>query len=478
MCYTHNHNEKLCLTRSIKENYRSITEQVVDVKAMFLSLCADIDRHIRLSTGVEIREKMDEYSIRKLECLFPYLSGLTLEQWNRFVLLFLNLRNVNAHLYHNKPLYLDEDIRAYLGRLVQPETIVTDNGNELTIYGAYYVLVFLSQKYMFWPFVSKLMCGRYFIDMGEKKFTDFKLRTQRLLLPFCGLGKPIMNQEGSDLARNEYINGTLRRKLTTVFMGLEAVAIDRDSACRYAPPFWKMLQCIKPVADQPDLFRMIVDLRNAWFHGYWLEDRFVQSDGRETRFDLHETMEILKRLRDALIDCPEYDAVVSQIDDLGRSFLTFETLRLVEVSYKLLDSRLLRAAKVASRASTIQIVYESIRRRGSLFYADASALLSDKAVNWKVQAAKFSDVDAMPRNTVTEELKIIVLQSKTGFDIGPYHVDAKELPLCLVTLPEEFELPINGKKLKDYPLALEIVICDRIKVYGIVARPSPATSTC
>ena len=462
---------KLRLTKTIKKNYKFITKPLLEVKSAFIAICADIDRYIRLSIGCEIREELDDSTVSRLQKLFPRLSKMSLDQWNRLIFIFLDIRNNNAHLYQNKPIFIDKDILSYLTQLVAPEMDAVSEGNELTVYGAYYVLSFLSQKFQLWPFISSLLDGRNFDGMGKKEFPTFRIKSQHLLQEFGGIGKPIGNCGGPCKTSLMHINDTLRRELTSVFLGLEAVAIDQEFAIKYSPSFRTILGNIEEIEERGELSKRLIELRNIWFHGHWLGDEVVLPDGTRKIFDFYETIETLRMLKEALAGCERYNSVTTQIESFGKALLDMKVLRLVEVSYKLLDSRLLTDDKLEERVANLEKAYSILSVTEEGYLNAAASLLGNGPIAWKLSAAKFSNADSFPRKTVTDELKIIILDSQTGFDIGEFHTDAKTLALCEVCLPDEFSLSVNGKKLKEYRICLEHELCTKIKIYRAADQP-------
>ena len=466
MCFKENQSDaKLCLTKGLRESYESVTEAVLNVKSGFISLCADIDRYIRLTAGCEIGEEMDEASIERLRHLYPLLNGLTTDQWKRLMTTFSFIRNDSAHLYQNKAVYLDRSVQSYLEGLVKPEMRLMVNGNELTIYGAYYVLSFLAQKYQLFPFVSNVINKRNFGNMSRKEMTKFTVSTVKLHAPYCGKGKPIGLATVVGLGDATYVNDTLRRHLSKVFLGLEAVAFEHSQASTYSPSFREILSHVGCVAKDKELYDDLVELRNVWFHGHTLGDEVRIPNKPVKTFDLFETIKTLKRLEEAIIDSEEYDYLTEQIATFGESLLFFKCLRLVELSYKVLDSRVLEREKLDERVKNLAGGYKIVTSASDYFYKEASSLILSGPLDWKVVSSKFSSADCRPRVTSVDELKIITMHSENGFDIGGYHTNEKTLTLCDVTIPYEFSLTINGKRLSDYSLVLERDICPRVKVY-------------
>ena len=458
----------LTLTRTVEKCYRSITVPLINVKSAFISVCADIDRYLRLSILMDVNDALDEKAISKLKKLYPRLQGLNFDQWNRLIKVFLAIRNENAHLYQNKPIFIDEDILSYLRSLVKPEMNAISKGNELTVYGCYYVLAFLCQKFQFAPFASSLLKGYNFNDMSTKQFRSFLRDSQRNLQQYCGVGKPIGGNSNLKMMDLVYINNALKKELTSVFLGLEAEVTNQNYSNLFAPSFRTVLSNILVISKNIDLFNRLIELRNIWFHGHYLGDEVILGDGRKVTFDFYKTMDTLSLLRDALIDYEQYDAVTVQIETFGMALLDLKALKLVEMSYKLLDSRLCNAEHLEDRINRLERAYASIEFTEDRFFKAVSSLLGIGPIDWNVHGSRFSGGDCLHRNTLTDELKVILLYSKTGFDIGSFHSDVHTLPLVDVSLLDEYALPINGKKLKDYSLRLKRDICSRIKVYEAI----------
>ena len=467
MCYINTEsNAKLRLEKSIKDNYKYITETLVNVKGAFISICADIDRYIRLKTRCEIREDIDEEAVKKLEDIYPYLSGLKIDQWRKVICIFIAIRNDNAHLYQNKPVYIDRDILIYLKTLNEPRMAVVANGNELTLYGAYYFLSFLAQKFQIWTFTSLLLRRANFVELEKVEVGKFQTSHQHSLQKTCGIGKPIGQNSEKATVEVMYLNDTLRRKLTNIFLKLEAVAFDKNKAVAIAPKFREILSSIEPILKNQELFDRMIFLRNAWFHGHSLGDEVVLPNGEKKIFDLTDTMETMYLLKETLIWYEKYDPITEQVDSFGKALLDFKVLRLVELSYKVLDSRLLKKDKFDSRLEQLLRGFENFNSIGDEYYRKASALLFDGPLSWKLSWEKFSDADYRQRETCVEELKIIVLRSDSGFDIGGNHTDLKTLVFCDVTLPLFYSLKINGHRISEFPLTLERDVCSRVKVYS------------
>jgi hypothetical protein len=197
-----------------------------------------------------------------------------------------------------------------------------------------------------------------------------------------------------------------------------------------------------------------------------LGDEVVLPNGEKKIFDLTDTMETMYLLKETLIWYEKYDPITEQVDSFGKALLDFKVLRLVELSYKVLDSRLLKKDKFDSRLEQLLRGFENFNSIGDEYYRKASALLFDGPLSWKLSWEKFSDADYRQRETCVEELKIIVLRSDSGFDIGGNHTDLKTLVFCDVTFPLFYSLKINGHRISEFPLTLERDVCSRVKVYS------------
>ena len=105
---------KNSLTQTIDQAYAFADSNLVEVKSAFIGLCADIERYFKVAFDVNLNEEIEYESFRRIIDVFPRFASLTIEQFNRIVLLFINIRGINAHLYISKPVLIDEDLKEFV----------------------------------------------------------------------------------------------------------------------------------------------------------------------------------------------------------------------------------------------------------------------------------------------------------------------------------------------------------------------------
>jgi hypothetical protein len=225
--------------------------------------------------------------------------------------------------------------------------------------------------------------------------------------------------------------------------------------------FVKILYDSGEFGSNSELAAEILQLRNLWFHGTWIAD-IVKIGEIEIVFDLDFIFKILHKMKIFLQNKPKFINVIKDIHDYATAIFDFFAIRIVEISYKILDSRLLTEEKIESRS------IDSVNALSRLMNVDvnilnkADLLLTNKETKWIVSASKLSDL--RPRKTVTECLKIYHLNSESGFKIGSFHTNVSEIAIAVIDIEDDFENKINDKHLKDYYVYEEINLSQRIKV--------------
>ena len=121
---------------------------------------------------------------------------------------------------------------------------------------------------------------------------------------------------------------------------------------------------------------------------------------------------------------------------------------MVELSYKVLDSRLLTEDKVESRIQKLNQAFLRFSKTDVNYLDLAGKLIDPEHMKFYVTASKF--LDKMPRKTICDNLKIIKLHSTSGFEIGKYKTYQQDLYLVSIDLRERFQNTINGKYLDKF----------------------------
>jgi len=457
--------DKISIEATIKEAYKIIDHSTINIKSVFLGLCADIERFFRLKLNIDVHQPLLIDSFSRLIDSYPLLKDMTIDQLNRLIIVFINIRNSNAHLHVNKNVFLDNDLISYFEAIAKPQFKVSID-TKITIYGSLYILIFLSQKYLIWNTCSLLLRSNLFLEIEKKNMVNFQTETNSYFSQFCGNGKPLYTAAVEPFGKisSQYFTDLNKRHLTELFFNLELGLYNSNKAEYQSLSFSTILYKENRFKNEQHLAAEILKLRNLWFHGTWLFDE-VSVNEETILFDFDYIFNILLKIKNFLIYSSNFKPVVEVIHNYGLAVFHFFCLRLVEVSYKLLDNRLLTIEKIDSRAIDSLNAYNRLLNVDSNIFIKAGKLLLTKEIKWKIAASKLSDV--RPRKTVSECLKVYHLHSETGFDIGEYHTDAKEIAVVKIDILDEFQNKINGKFLNEFVSNKTIKISDFIEILNV-----------
>lgn len=420
---------KIVLNQTLDSAYKMIDSNLVELKSAIIGLCSDIDRYFKVAFDVNLNKEIDEESFRRILYVYPQFSRLNIEQFNRFVLLFINIRAIHAHLYLSKPIFVDDDLKEFMCSLFKPQYFLVDD-RKLTVYGCVVVLGIFAQKYMIWPFVSSFFRHEFFSEIGKsKEMSNFQTNQQRILNKICGIGKPLtQNAEKVSGVDTQYVNDALKKTFTLIFFDLEKVLTPIESCRNKTPSIAGMLRRDQNFDEA--VINDVAKLRNCWFHGYFINDFVETNDGGFIfTFDfackvLEEVSEIGKR------DLARYGLVVNDISYFAINFYNFYVLRLVEVSYKILDKALLTEDKLESRLDNMDMAFKRFINVEASYFEKLSKLYHQEQMRWSVGASKF--LDFLPRKFDTSNLRILKLHCDNGFTIGDYKTYRKDIVLAVV----------------------------------------------
>ena len=459
--------KKLSLELPLDIAYSFVDETTIGIKSSVMSLCSDIDRYLRIKFGIYLSDEITSYEIERIKDLYPFLSNLDLEQFNRLLTIFRNIRNINAHLHFCKPVYIDDDIVEKLTYFVQPDYAISKD-KKLTLYGEAYILFFLSQKYNLFPFITTFFSKRYFVEirnMTGKEKSNFHIATQHLFQNLCGVGKPIF-PEVKNKMEYQYMNDIFRRNTTRLIYSLEKCCSNTKKGFDSTMSISKLLNNTGVFDHNNEVYELIIFLRNCWLHGCMLDEE-VDFNGIKIKLSYKFIFESFSKIKKCLTSqWANFNLVIDELNNFAISSINFYVLRVVEVAYKILDNRLLTVDKVESRIENINKALARVERADKEFFELAGDLLEPDDLNFYIGQSKF--LDSKERITNCYRLKIIKFHSDNGFDIGDFHTDNTELALAVVDLDEEYANMINGKHLEEYGLTNEVKYGNRISIYNAV----------
>ncbi len=456
--------KKISLEDALHVAYKVINSEILGIKSAVINLYAEIDGDFSRRFGIEVNSAINDDQFKKVKLTFPKLCGLTLNQFNSLLNIFTEVRNINAHLYLSRKVELDSDIEDYLNLVYSPEYSVTKE-HCLTIYGQAYIAMFLCQKNMIWGFATSFF-KKWFIEFegfGGDDISSHQIKFQHTYQIFCGQGKPIFNE--SQLPKKDliYMNQLFRKDMTEFVLSLEEMIYPGKKSREYCKSFKNMIQEAFYYEEYDEAIDRIIIIRNCWLHGTYLYD-LIEYKGQTVCFDykfLFESLIIIKKwMIKAKTDFTYFGEILTKF---GNACLCFYALRLIEVSYKLIDNRLLTNEKVEHRVCNSINAYQSILSAPRDFLEYAENLIEPDELRFKIKAAKCTG-EKKQRSTKCDKLKIVKLHSENGFQIGDFYTNQTDLVLALVDLKDEYQNKINGIYVRDFFKVPTQMISNRIIV--------------
>ena len=457
---------KLKLEMTIDSGYAVVDKCIINVKACIVNLCADIDRYFRLKFHLHISDEKIEFNYL-IKNEYPYLSNMSNEQFEKLLIIFKDIRDINAHPHLCRSVFIDDDIKDYLTYILEPDYPIEQN-NKLTLYGQAYVLFFLSHKYNLFPFITSYFCFDNFVNFATfrgKELNDYQIRTQHVVQEICGIGKSIYT---ANIEKIEYIytNDLFRKYLTKIIFGIEIICSNTKKSFNYTWSIAKILRNTGTFDYDEDVLDLIIDLRNCWLHGCNMYDNAIINN-KSIILDYGFVFKSFNKIKRCLEKRHNnFISVINDLNDFATSCFSYYVLRLIEVSYKVLDNRLLTEEKIDSRIKNLINSFNRFDNVEKDYFELAGELIEPDDLLFYVNGGKFSD--KLPRVTQCYRLRIIKMKSEDGFDIGNYHTNEKELVFAVISINEKYSNKINGKYLSEYTLINEEKYGNRISVFDAV----------
>ncbi len=459
---------KQLLTNTLEKIFKSCTEEnLIVIKSALLSLCADIERYFKSYFNISLNKKVSNSDLENIFEIFPKFSQLSDEQFNRFILVFINIRNMCAHLYIAKPIFLDADLKKFIlnyGNNLYP----LEMNGRITIYGTAVFLSFLSQKYMIWPFCTSLFKITIFNEIGNtgSEMSSFQINMQKLLNQNCGIGKTLLDEQNLyqiSKADLQYLNDTLKRSLTSIFFDLERCFSIRKSRYPKDNSFIYKLRASGNFDE--NIITLIAKLRNCWFHGAFIGDAF-EYDNEDFKFTLEFVLETLKNILDALakshIGC---HLVIKDINSLGQALFNFYILRILECSYKILDKKLLEPDKFEERLDNSYRAFIKMESIDQNLFTLFSNLITSNKLKFFLNGTKF--LDNKSRVITATNLKIAEIHSSSGFKIGDCISQRTDITLAIISIKDEDRNMVNGYSLENIKYKVKDDLCRFVSIVEI-----------
>ena len=418
------------------------------IKTSLIGLCSDVDRYFRVNFGVDMYEEVNEKDFYKIKGVFPNFRSLNLEQFNRLLFTFISIRDLSAHLFLNKPIYLDDDLKEYIKGLVDSPYSLT-NGKEATLFGIICVVLLFSQNHQLWYLNTGIMRHTIFSEVQKSSIAQFQQDFQKKYSVLVGIGKPCRPEEYLFITKTDitFFIEEVKKTLTRLIFDFEGFSGKKQKMSSRVSNIKIMLNKYDCLKDKQDLIERICILRNCWLHGYRLFDHIKVGD-KDFDFDFDYLFEILIDIKNAFAGTPRSYEILNDISRCGSSMIDFYTLRNIEISYKILDSKLFEQEKISERITKSVTAYQRAMSAEVWFYNGAKSLMHGNSKTWYLAANKFKD--KKERMLKGDRIEVYEFTSDNGFDIGSIHIDNNEMVLTNIDCPIEDQLTINGKRLEDY----------------------------
>ena len=178
------------------------------------------------------------------------------------------------------------------------------------------------------------------------------------------------------------LNSLILRNITNIVFEIEKASLNNDLKSRgQASTFTKEIERLAEVNNQ----QKIRTLRNAFFHGYYLFDSFTPPYEKEVDLTFDFIINILSTLRNSVVNIEKYKYLVKSIEEFGMDLLNFFFARILELSYKILDNRLLTAEKIDSRTKSTNSTFERIKYYSNLYLPFTCEILPNDKISIYLQ---------------------------------------------------------------------------------------------
>jgi len=437
--------EKYLLSDPISNVFNRVCGVQKRIRSVILGFCSEITRYFNIKIGVNIDEKIDEEQLVTIKNNYPCLNEMNLDTFQKMITMFKNIRNVSAHLFFYEDVMYDNDVRFFQERILPPSFCNHKKG-KITMYGIAYFLSFLLQKYNIWPFITSYFSHELFNEIPNKGIDGLKRGHLNELIKVAGVGQMI-DIDGMPPMVANYLNDTNRRWIINIFFDIEDIVKKHNGNITKGWSFYNTIKSEPDFVAADGFVDKLRELRNALFHGYGLFD-VVNNQSRSFVLDINYITSILFDLKEiCLKNIDKYKFILTDIYFYAKAMLHYYYLRLVEITYKILDKRLLTDDKVESRINNSLSAYNNSQKISDETMRNISDLITYDDVEWDLSKSKFTDF--IVRNTRLKTLEVIQIKCENGIQIGEYKSDQKEMYLCNVTLEKEYQNKICGKYLDE-----------------------------
>ena len=97
---------KRSLNQTLDRAYSYADSNLVELKSAMIGLCIDIERYFKVAFDANLNEKIDDDTFRRILIVFPRFRSLTIEQFNRFIILLCSDLSQEYFLENSKSAFV------------------------------------------------------------------------------------------------------------------------------------------------------------------------------------------------------------------------------------------------------------------------------------------------------------------------------------------------------------------------------------
>lgn len=408
------------------EIFTHASNPIIKSKSALIGLCSEIDRFLSITTDIDISKSISNEQYNNLFVLFPNIKDIPIDILDKYFLLIRDIRNLSAHLFLTNKLKVDFELLEKLYEIATPLYKVEFKG-KLTFYGCSYVLSFVSQKYQTWPFITSYYNKNITGYRGEK-LSKIQVEINHHSQTYCGTSYPIYPEQ-FDIPPGQliYLNNLVKDTLTKIFFNLEFLLSKRKNILENNNQSFKQILENGRTGFSTNLINRLNSIRNLWFHGTMIYDTIV--DDYINEFSLETITDVLIELiEESKSDVERYKYINNRIRNMGHRIYDFCGLKIVEVSYKLIDKELFDVEKMEERIGDSIRAFDRLIEMANYGFLELAYKLSPVTHKYNLTPSKF--IDKRPRSITTNKLIIYKIHSKQGISINEFTTKQNLVYIC------------------------------------------------
>lgn len=434
----------------------SHSANIAELKSIYAVFLEAVERDLRFYAHLQLNKEalrgLSQEQAYLIDQSYPLLRSLSFHDLQDYLLYITELRGFFTHFGNNKVAVPNAVSLRLLDSLHFPIAATVEG--KITLFGALAVLVPLSSAANIGEVTGMFFHHRACLGLDVKALAPYRGKLAEILsspIQYYPLSRPWTSSGDPKAGFYASFAQTFREFLTVFFLGTECYCLAQITAT-YPRDQWRgylygnTIELMAPIhylEGEDDLKNDILVLRNAVFHGFYLEeDKLPVPHGLPLR--VASTYEVLSRWRAALDDPKDIASFDQRLLPLTQALLNSFYLSGIEANLKLQLTSLLQAEKMPTRAEKATRFYENLR---DVRLPGAEATLFALWDSLRGQAADFY----FDHNKFTHPGAPSDIFFKSPFGFAHYHSDSfltlgglatQSHDLYLLTFPEDLKLPL------------------------------------